>query len=142
MTGLVIAVQKAVALGVPASAHECLIHFCLICQTCPRKGAPPFSFLHLEVHALVFVFGGPTLSFLLLLFCLLTLLFLGLLPFIHLGVRVLDHHFFETGRESCTKPVQDDVSVVRQEVNEGVIDILSIFRVGAIIQEKLEAGAH
>jgi hypothetical protein len=49
MTGLVIAVQKAVALGVPAFAHECPNQFFLICQTCPCKGAPLFSFLHLEV---------------------------------------------------------------------------------------------
>jgi hypothetical protein len=110
--------------------------------TCPRKGAPLFSFLHFEVHALGFVFHAPTLVFLILPFCLLILLFLGLLPFIHLSVWVLVCHFFETGWESCVKPVKDDVSVVHQEVDEGIVGILSLFHVGAIIQEKLEAGAH
>ncbi len=80
--------------------------------------------------------------FILLLFCLLTLSFLGLFPFIHLGVWVLVCPFFETGQESCAKPVKDDVSVVCQEVDEGVVHILSLFCMGAIIQEKLEAGAH
>jgi hypothetical protein len=98
------------------SAHESLIQFCLFFQIQSCKGAPLFSFFHLEVDALVLILdsqvGGSFFAFFPLLLCFLLLMLLALFPLLGLGVGVPRHHVLERGWEGGPKPTKDDVSVV------------------------------